>query len=357
MTDRDCTADTAAQAAAWHLELQAAAPSLEKQALFAQWLRRSPLHVEEFLRVLALQADLGRIPEFNHTDVDALLAGAARSGPAKNVIDFPLQPRTTPEEHAAAAARPGRRLRIAGAGLGVAAAALVAAIIWMPTLRASWSTSHYTTGVGEQRTLRLRDGSQVEINVRSDLAVHIDARTRDLNLETGEALFKVAHDPQHPFRVRTPQAVIEAKGTRFDVQVRDGHTLVVLLEGRVQVTAPGPRGGAVPVMLSPGESLVIGAGGPAAPEPVPADIATTTAWLQGRLVFDDAPLAHVVEEFNRYSSEQVVIDDPAAAELRITASFDAGNIPLFARSVGAAAGLKVTREADGRWHIASPGQP
>lgn len=366
------------QAAEWYLDLQAAAIP-ERRTAFADWLRRSPVHVEEFLRIAALHADLGRLPELARTDVEALVNEVARAAGARNVVELPVSVRpasaaiaqapreTPPQARRAVAAIEMRRVPAPRAWRYGIAAGIAASVVLVGFLLAghNWidrllQTTHYTTGIGEQRSIQLRDGSHVQINVRSDLVVRVDPASRNIRLEDGEALFRVAKDPKHPFRVRTPNAVIEAKGTQFDVRVRDGKTVVVLLEGRVEVSrsAAASAGTAVSslfvpaaVTLDPGQMVTIAAHASAALRPRRADVAAATAWLQHRLVFDDAPLSQVIEEFNRYSHEQVVLDDPSLGDVRITASFAADNAPIFARSVAAAGNLRVMREADGTWHI------
>ena len=354
MTDSsNYTSILAAEATEWHLDLQAGDLSDAQRAAFVQWLYRSPAHVQEFLRVTALQADLERLPEFKNLDVEALLSQAARPGAAPNVVEFPINLRLAP-------AAPRRAIPRRAWLLPAAAAAVVAAVYWPSPLRQVWETTRYETGAGEQRSVSLPDGSQVQINVHSDLEVLVDAQTRDVDLQNGEALFQVAHDPGHPFRVHTPDTVIEAKGTQFDVRVRDGRTVVVLLEGHVQVTSPtkqvrGAAGTATPsVLLDPGEAVTVTADAQASLQPRAADVDAATAWIHRRLVFDDAPLAQVVDEFNLYSVDQVVIDNPATRDIKVSASFDATNPELFARSVAAAASLQVVRHADGSWHIEGP---
>src|SRR5262245_23975459 len=72
----------ARQAAEWFIELETGSPSLDKQTAFADWLRRSPVHVEQFLQCMALRGDLAHLPEVRQIDVEALLAQA----PPDNLI-------------------------------------------------------------------------------------------------------------------------------------------------------------------------------------------------------------------------------------------------------------------------------
>jgi len=347
--------DIAAEAAEWHLDMQCGELSAARRAVFVNWLARSPAHVEEFLRLVALQADLKRLPALQTMDLESLLAQAARTATAPNVVDFPGHSRRAVGAPMSRHPAWARRTWL----LPAAAVSLLAALFWFTPLRQWWTVTQYQTGAGGPRSVSLRDGSQVQINVRSDLEVQVDGRRRDVQLLNGEALFQVAHDPAHPFRVHTPQTVIEAKGTQFDVRVRDGRTVVVLLEGRVEVAAPRPKvestaTGAPSVVLKPGEAVTVMADTVSALQPHRADVDAETAWVRRRLVFDDTPLERVVDEFNLYSDAPIVIDDPAARSIRVSASFDAANPELFARSVAAAAALKAERHADGNWHIERP---
>lgn len=361
----------ATEAAEWFIKLQGTEVSHQDQEAFADWLRRSPVHVEEFLRLTALQGNLTRLPEFRRLDVAALLAELAASGINENVVPFRSDMGETsaasrPLAGAAEAiglSRGGHSiLRALRVRHGVAAAATLAVILL--GIAASGfigeflGKRHYRTDIGEQRSLTLADGSQVQLNAVSNLSARVDNSVRLLDLTDGEALFRVAKDPARPFRVHTPEATIEAKGTQFDVHVSRGVTVVSLLEGHVLVTPPSGRdadgkgaGNAAPILLNPGEQISIAAHATSAPKPRKVDTRTAIAWTQHRLVFEDAPLSEVISEFNRYSREPFFVEDAALRELRITASFDAGSTQTFAESLTAAGDLRVTRRDAGGWLI------
>jgi transmembrane sensor len=327
----------AAEAAEWLVDLQIAEIPHERQEAFADWLRRSPVHVEEFLQLTALQGDLARLPGIKQLDVAALLAGV---GHGENVISLS---RDRSRVKDGVFGKPFRlRWPVA------TAAVIVIALLLATPLRDFLSTERYATSTGEQRSLTLADGSQIQLNVRSKLSARLNDEAREVRLNDGEALFKVAKDAVRPFLVRTPQAVIRALGTQFNVHVRNATTVVALLEGRVEVQRAGEAGS---VLLNPGEEVAIAARAAVPSQPRKADIKTSIAWTEHRLVFEDAPLSEVVEEFNRYSRQPLLIEDAAIQNARITASFDSGNARNFADSLAAAAGLKVVRRADGTWLI------
>lgn len=333
----------------WFVDLQAGRISAEQQAEFADWLRRSPVHVEEFLRLTGLYGDLKRSTEFKSIDIAALLEEAARMPQPANVV--PLRNHSALDSDAGGIAATNTTHRRRHRWLLAAAAAVALAVIAYPIVATLSGTQHYRTETGEQRSLVLKDGSHVQLNVRSELATHIGDKLREVRLDDGEALFEVAKDPARTFRVLTPQAVIEARGTQFNVRVKDGETTVALLEGSVAVHRSND---ATPVLLSPGQALTMSAEIKEPALPRAANLETVTAWTKRRLVFQDTPLTEVVAEFNRYSPQPLLIADAQLAQVCITATFDSDSIRTFADSLSAAGNLQTVRQTDGSLLIKLP---
>jgi hypothetical protein len=82
------------------------------------------------------------------------------------------------------------------------------------------------------------------------------------------------------------------------------------------------EGGAL--LLSAGEQITIGAA-TAEPRPTHADTAVVTAWTKHELVFDATSLTDVVQEFNRYNTRQMIVDDPSLERLHITGIFSSAD--------------------------------
>jgi transmembrane sensor len=200
----------------------------------------------------------------------------------------------------------------------VAAAALVAvifglgAIIWYQLARAP----SYATEFGEQRSLRLADGSTVELNSRSQIRVRFTERERMIELLYGQALFQVSKDVARPFVVSSRSARVRAVGTRFDVNLRSSGAIVTVLEGRVAVT---DRASNVSAAVGAGEQVILRPR--TAPRPVNANVSAVTAWTQRQLVFESERLSDVAETFNRYSARPLVVEDQGRAELRLSGVF------------------------------------
>lgn len=228
-----------------------------------------------------------------------------------------------------------------------------------------------STAIGEQRTLRLEDGTRVYLNTDTRVAVHYERSTRSVILERGEAMFEVAHRPDWPFIVTAGEQRIRALGTSFIVR-RDAHALeVTLVQGRVTVspssvdqttsrapTAANPVGAmpetnrsagaassgtAVPhpdsFTLSPGERLTLANSRP----PVldrPA-IERISAWQRGQVSLDNTPLVEAVAEMNRYSDVQIVVDSATGSAIRVSGIFRAGDSDDFAQAIAKSYGLQV----------------
>ncbi|HEY8507494.1 MAG TPA: FecR domain-containing protein [Steroidobacteraceae bacterium] len=232
--------------------------------------------------------------------------------------------------------QPGRRVgRYAAVAAGLLA--MVGALFaWMAR-----QPDVYRTEAGERRMIRLPDGSQIALDSRSEVRVRYTDLARELTLTTGQARFDVVHDASRPFSVIAGGQRVVATGTAFNVDLLDERVVVTLLEGRVTV-APSVPGASADheVQLVPGEQLIVSPEAP--PEVVPASLERTTAWQNGRVVFENEPLSEVVLRLNRYSTRALRIGDPRAGELRISGVFKTGDVPGFIATITAY--LPVTAE-------------
>jgi transmembrane sensor len=221
--------------------------------------------------------------------------------------------------------RPGRRSRIRWQWLAVAATLIVAIVTADIVLfHIPAADHHLRTARGEQRTLELPDGSVLRLNTLSRAKVMYDEHVRRVELIEGEALFQVAKDSQRPFEVHTPDAVVRALGTTFNVYRRADGTRIAVVEGKVSLTSHDTRSAAARpgLALGPNQVARVETDG-AVGVPRDVDAGQVTAWTQRRLIFDEEPLASVVAEFNRYSQRQLRIEDAALAQLHINGVFDA----------------------------------
>jgi len=173
------------------------------------------------------------------------------------------------------------------------------------------------TAIGERRHLVLADGSELDINAGSRIRTDYSWFSRRIEVESGEALFKVAPDKLRPFEVRAANGVMRDIGTTFDVTNESGKVTVGVIEGKVEVLLDGRANG---LLLKGGEQLAYaGTGTPVASA---LDVDAATAWRSGRWIFKDTPLNEVIADMNRQHTRQTVMDDPVLAGLHVSGAFN-----------------------------------
>jgi transmembrane sensor len=324
----------AAEASAWFIEFRSGDMTAATRARFDEWLRHSPEHIQAYLEVAAGWSELPTSDPEGRMDIQALVdrARAAQDG---NVI-----PLSSVEPPARRPRRPHRARQLA-ASIACAALALGAAA-WLLTHRGVI----YSTGIGEQRTIMLADGSTVVLNALTTVRVRISPSVREIDLLQGQALFHDIEDKSRPFIVRSDSTTIRAIGTQFDVYDRSDKTVVTVIEGEVAVAGADPAGpqlkplGLTPVMLSAGEQVI------ATPrliqKPRHASVATATAWVEKRLVFEGTPLAEVAEQFNLYSTRRLVIVDRALRPVAISGVYSSADPDVLIGFLRAQPNLVIT---------------
>ena len=340
----------AEEAANYLIELQSPRP--ETKAEFAAWLKTSPEHVNEFLAVAALWGALPEVSE--QPSIEALVELAAGE---HNVVELgPMSKEagagglTSPERAESIEPSQGNaRSRRGHWRFGLAAAMFAAAMVATVLVLRPPATDPnlYTTAIGEQTSLPLPDGSLVTLNTLSTLRVAYSNGFRDIHLTRGEALFDVAKDPDRPFRVITEHAVIQAVGTQFNVRSYANDVTVTVVEGIVDVSATtlGPLSGEAARLPDDSSAnlptdallptrLTVGQQATVVPQSskvavVETTIDKATAWRERRLVFESLSLADVIDEFNRYNTPPLLIDEPELRALPISGVFRANDRESF----------------------------
>ncbi|HET7085585.1 MAG TPA: FecR domain-containing protein [Rhizomicrobium sp.] len=193
----------------------------------------------------------------------------------------------------------------------------------------------YKTVQGERRVIILADGSKISLDANSEVTVRYTKIARQLHLLQGQARFDVAHDVERPFSVVAGSQKVIATGTAFNIDMVNQKVLVTLIEGHV-VVVDEDRHVAMPIFKPQWPSMVELKAGqqlaalPAVPPAIEvANIPRVTAWTNGQILFDNEELSSVVARVNRYTSTQVVIDDPRVAAMRISGVLNAGDLGGF----------------------------
>ena len=285
----------------------------------------------------AVRLHAGALSEDARAQLDLWLAADERHAPALRFAEqtwaalgaLALEPRPVTHRQPAAAIRPvpmtRRRRPIRWAGRA-AVLSLVLAVGWIsgPTLLLQMQAD-YRTGAGEIRTVQLADGSSVELDASSAISIDYDTRERRIRLLSGSAVFDVSpmgEAETRPFEVQSAGGRTRALGTQFVVgRESSDQAWVGVLQHSVAVSLlTPPVQGAAQQTLEEGQSARYSA--QEGVQKLPGfDLNAATSWRRGVLVFDRQPLAHVIEQLNRYRPGQIVLANPALASRQVSGVF------------------------------------
>jgi transmembrane sensor len=211
---------------------------------------------------------------------------------------------------------------------GLAAAAVLAvvtgALLWWrgePPAPQRYATRH-----GEQQSWRLEDNSVLRLNTDTAVTVRYGRTERLVEIDRGQALFVVTHDPHRRFRVLAGAMDVVAVGTQFDVYRQADSTVVTVVEGQVSVgsgAASNPR-----LNVNAGGQVRV-TGGILPAWATRVDAQRSTAWLNRQIAFHHEALAAVAAEFNRYGAVPIEIESPSLRTLVVSGVFAADDTETF----------------------------
>jgi transmembrane sensor len=331
-------------ALAWFAKMRSDARSQADDDGFQQWLAEDPEHEIAYRDLQLTWADSERFADA--PDIGALLVDAR----AETAHHASARQRWVGDRHGAFWKIAASVVLTVGMGLFIAQSMLL-------------QEDSYQTAIGDRQTVRLSDGSDVVMNTDTAIRVRMGFLRREIVLDRGQAHFKVAHTVYRPFIVDAGSSRITALGTAFDVFKRDNDVKVTLVEGQVEVvnvkitplptTTKTTEASASSVQasarssarLAPGQSVEVTPAGLS--DIAPASLVQATAWMDGRLIFDNERLQDVIDDVNRYSAVRVVIADAPLAETRITGVFRAGRADSFVEALQATHPVRTTLAADG----------
>lgn len=168
-------------------------------------------------------------------------------------------------------------------------------------------------GTDEMPVITLEDGSEVQLNASSTIALDYTKTRRTVRLLQGQAFFRVAHAVERPFTVVAGMATVTALGTAFDVRYGNNDTEVTVTENAVQIEIDGDD----TVRVGEGEQATFDHAKKKMAI-LPVDSIAALAWRRGQIVLDNAPLSYIVEEMNRHFYGRIVVADSALANRRVS---------------------------------------
>ncbi|KAA0984178.1 FecR family protein [Pseudomonas sp. ANT_J12] len=302
-------------AAHWCMRLHAIDCTAEERQAFEQWRDAHPLHAFEFEAMLEIWEVAGDLP--HPESAEPLL---------------PNQRATSWRRYGITAAVCALALPLAaysGWNLG-----------WLPNAYQHFEASDTV------RHVTLNDGSQVELNLGSELTFSNYKDERRVTLKKGEAFFSVTHDMTHPFIVKAAEGRIRVTGTKFNVWLYEDQVRVNLIEGSVLVTSNDALAGdglrlgpAMQARFRHGDYM------PQISQTYANDNAL--AWRSGKLVLDDLPLSEALPLINRYLSKPVMVADNSTASIRIGGIYNIKELNNLVASLPRVLPVYLTRNENG----------
>lgn len=330
------------QACAWIAKLHGE-PSAKDLQNFRAWMAQSPAHKTEVRQLAKLWGEL---------DVLTELA----------VVQEPLSTQSTSArlfDKVAALIKFSNWNR----PLAAMVTATLVAVLALPIIIDINKTT-YSTDIGEQELITLRDGSTVLLNTNSSIRVDYSLETRNISLLSGQAHFEVTKDNSRPFNVYAGKGLVRAVGTAFSVYLQPDIIEVTVTEGTIELSAVAPapaptnqpdNAQPVPPSKTITKLSLVTAGQNATMdqdtssidsiEVIDApEIVQKLAWHQGLLRFSGDPLEDVVAEISRYTDLSIVILDPEIRHLRIGGFFKVGETEKMFQALETSFGVRVQRK-------------
>ena len=250
-------------AATWYVQLNDGTLSEARTLAWQTWLHASPQHAAAWARVETLQQQWAMMPK-----QAALSSLGAAKAQRRDVLKI----------------------------LGMLVA--VGSCGWLAVEQVPYRSmlAAQRTGSRERRSLRLDDGSHLELNSDTALDIRFDAEQRLIQLHRGEILVQTAKDlAQRPFIVQTNDGSIRALGTQFSVRQLPEQTRVGVLQAAVEVR---PLRHVDRVQrVEAGHQVTFDHDAVGAARLLPP---ASTAWVQGMLSVNDWRLGDFIEELGRY---------------------------------------------------------
>lgn len=330
------------EAAGWVARMDARPLDALARAELARWIVSDPRCRGALFRALAIWQTTAGGAKID-ADIWALLDETMPPGPAAAPPEGMRKSRKDQSRGTQAA----RRLLL-WAGVTIAASLCFVLLSTVFPNGAGASYRRIETSLGEMTKVPLQDGSLVMLNTNSRVEVSQSTSVRRVQLEEGEAWFKVAKDESRPFVVSAGEVRVRAVGTAFSVRRRNGGADVQVTDGIVEVWSEARSDKHVRVPAGTRTFVSNQVGGQGLVRDAAA-IERHLSWREGVLRFDGNTLREAADEFNRYNPTKIQVD-PAIADEKIVGRFNTDEPDMFARVVSVTFDASVEKK-DGRIHI------
>jgi ferric-dicitrate binding protein FerR (iron transport regulator) len=172
--------------------------------------------------------------------------------------------------------------------------------------------------LGARVSFNLPDGTTGMLNSGSHLSYSLPFNnSRKISLE-GEAWFDVIKDEDYPFEINTGTSAIRVLGTSFNLSAypAENSIEVVLKDGQVEFFA---NASTKKVTLASSERLVFRNGKISRSVTDPSKY---SAWTEGKMVFNNDPMAEVARRIERWYNVKVVLADKELEKYSFRGTFE-----------------------------------
>ena len=325
------------------------------------WLEQSPIHAEYMVKLAAVWDLMDVLAPISHllpldTPLDEVEKELVRKA-ARQIDTRDTSDRWRDVRYAAAACLFAATIATTWLVTSAVQSPETVDLVYSDPSLSSFSAT-YATDVGKYSEITLPDGSELKLNTNSKLVVEYTASERRINLQSGEAFFKVAKNPNQPFRVLAGNTAVTAIGTAFNVEIATESNIQVLVtEGKVVIDPintselanvtnfyklePDLDNGQV--YLESWQQLTIDEQGNTSPIALLSEEQQDAplAWQDGMLLFEGEPLSEAISEINRYTSKTFHITDQSIADILVGGYFKANDteqlLVMLDRNFGIAA--------------------
>jgi transmembrane sensor len=308
MIDHLDTPDTVReQAADWFAQRDEMARNLITRQRFEQWRAADPRHANAYAELETMWGNRAFEQALKDLAVD---------------LELPPAPLT--------AKLPRMRLMAAAAVL------LALGIGWMADVPMRLQADHMTD-VAQLERFDLEDGSHIVLGSHSAISTAFDGAHRRIKLLRGELYVEAAHDANRPMSIETAEASVTVVGTQLSVSQRGSGVTVAVREGLVRFAN---RKGEQSLLQAGNWQQLLGGH----LQPLSLDGGERQmAWINGRLSFQNAPLAQVLAEIRRYYPAPILLLNDTAAGERVSGNYQLDNPQAIVQALSKVTSTRVQR--------------
>lgn len=291
------------EASHWHAELQDSTEHPELKAAWQQWLVSCPINQWAWQRVELMQQQFSVLPK--QIAVDTLQRANSPSLNRRTVL---------------------QGLFFIGGAVSLG---------WTAQQQVPHWLADHRTRKGQQKHLKLIDGSTLILNTATTVDIRYDNQQRLIYLHQGELYLETAADPR-PLYVQNKHAKLQALGTRFTVKQGTHKTKLTVLESAVEIVAQHSqqrqRVQAQHAVKFDAEKIL----------PSRSVDGLAAEWTRGKLIVDSWPLGKLIHELQRYHTGLIQCD-PSIASLRISGAYPINDLETTLEAIRRALPVRINQ--------------